>query len=61
MAAFSDENDEVPGKLYNQVNTTKNKMDNFNFESEDDNTLIDTWESGGDDLEKKTYKEEMED
>jgi hypothetical protein len=41
------------------VNAVENEMDDFDFESEDDEALIDTWESGGD-VEKKTYKEEME-
>ena len=60
-ATIDDENDEAPGDLYSRVNTAKNEVDDFDFESEDDDALIDTWENGGDDLEKKTYEEEMED
>ena len=58
-AAVGDENDIVSGKPYNQVNTAENEVDGSDFEDEDADALVDTWESGGD-LEKKTYKEEME-
>ncbi|KAN0133621.1 hypothetical protein V8E53_008568 [Lactarius tabidus] len=45
-AAIGDENDEAPGEPYSRVNTVENDMDDFNFESEDNDALIDTWESG---------------
>ena len=49
----------MSGELYNRVNTAENEVDGSDFEDEDADALVDTWESGGD-LEKKTYKEEME-
>ena len=58
-AAVGDENDIVSGEPYNQVNTVENEVNGSDFEDEDANALINTWESGGD-LEKKMYKEEME-
>ena len=59
-ATIGDEDNKAPGEEYSWVNTAENGMDDFNFDSKDDDDgLIDTQESG-DDLEKKTYKEEME-
>ena len=56
-AAVGDENEEASKEPYNRVNTAENEVDGSDFEDEDVDALVDTWENGGD----KTYREEMED
>ncbi len=45
-------------EVYHRLNTAANEVEDSNFESEDNDELIDTWEKG--DSEKKTCKEELE-
>ena len=43
---------------HSRVNTAENTLDSSDFESDDDDLIVDTWEDGGN-LEKKTYEEQM--
>jgi hypothetical protein len=56
---ISNDSNQASGEAYSRVNTAKIGIDNLDLESDDNNLLIDTWETGGN-SEKKACKEEME-